>query len=247
MSDPARRRATYQDVLNAPSEQIAEVINGELHLSRPRKNHSLVAYSVGAMLAPGFHYGTSGPGGWTFLVEPELHLGDDILVPDVAGWRDQRMPGVDDGPFETHADWVCEVLSPSTEKLDRLDKMSIYAVAGVGHAWLLHPIHRTLEVFRLHGRKWRTIARHQGDQRVHVEPFAAIELDLAMVWFKLITPSSRTDRACEPTATYRPGRSSDAGDTLQALEAWDASEPWETWDGSDSPYEPHIPEAHGSY
>jgi hypothetical protein len=82
---------------------------------------------------------------------------------------------------------------------------------------------------------------------VHAEPFEAIELDLSKVWRSLTPSPPPADRACEPTATYRPGRSPDAGDALQAPEAWDASEARETWDASDSPYEPHVPEAHGSH
>src|ERR1041385_5140406 len=220
MSSPARRRATYQDVLDAPPEKIAEVINGELYLSQPRYKHASVAKGLLVWLATPFEYGVDGPGGWVFLPEPELHLGEDILVPDLAAWRWERMPMIDDVPFETLVpDWVCEVLSPSTERRDRRDKMSIYASAGVSHAWLVHPIRRTAEVFRRHGRKWRAIAIHQDDQRVHAEPFEAIELDLSKVWRSLTPSPPRADRVCEPTAIYRPGRSPDAYGNAEDSEA----------------------------
>jgi Uma2 family endonuclease len=205
MSNPARRRATYQDVLDAPRDRIAEIIHGELHLStRPRYKHSSVATSLTALLVPPFQHGSGGPGNWIILFEPELHLGDDILVPDLAGWRCERLPIVEDVAFETLApDWVCEVLSKSTEKVDRVDKMSIYVASGVKHAWFVEPIRRTLEVLRRRARTWRTMAIHQNGQQARIEPFEDLELDLSFLWHKLATPQPRRDRASEPTAVYQ--------------------------------------------
>src|ERR1041385_2475487 len=205
MSDPARRRATYQDVLDAPPHKVAEIIKGELHLSsRPRYKHSSVAGSLGGLLVPPFKHGTRGPGGWMIFPEPELHLSDEILVPDLAGWRCERLHAVEDVAFETLApDWICEVLSRSTEKIDRVDKMPTYAAHGVRHAWLVRPVQRTLEVYRLKGGKWRHIATHHDDQRVRAEPFDAIELDLSLLWLGLTMSPPRSDRASEPAATYR--------------------------------------------
>lgn len=211
MSNAARRRATYQDVLDAPPNKIAEIIKGELHLSsRPRYKHSSVARALVALLTFPFDFGIGGPGNWIILIEPELHLSDEILVPDLAGWRCERLPEVEDVAFETLApDWICEVLSRSTEAVDRADKMPTYATHGVQHAWLVHPIRRTLEVFRLQSDKWLTLATHRDDQRVHAEPFEELELDLSLVWRKLATSPPRNDRACEPTAIYRPGDGSE--------------------------------------
>lgn len=213
MADPVRRRATYQDVLDAPPEKIAEVINGELHLfSRPRFAHSSVAGSLFMELAQPFQRGRGGPGGWIFLLEPELHLGDEIVVPDLAGWRRERLPVIEDIAYGTLApDWLCEVLSRSTEKIDRVDKMSIYAAEGVNHVWLVHPIRRTLEVLRLHEGRWLTAATHNGDQRVRAEPFDAIELDLSLLWCELANPPPRGNRASEPAVTYQ----------LEAYEAYE--------------------------
>ena len=211
MSDPARRRATYQDVIDAPPHKIAEIIRGELHLSsRPRYKHSSVASALMSVLGPPFYLGTSGPGDWVILIEPELHLGDEVLVPDLAGWRTDRLAAVEDVAFETLApDWICEILSPSTEKIDRVDKMPIYATHRVKHAWLVHPIRRTVEVYRLRGGRWLTVATHRDDQRVRAGPFAAIEIDLSLLWRKQATSPPRSDRASEPTATYRPGDGSE--------------------------------------
>jgi Uma2 family endonuclease len=187
MADAARRRATYDDVLRAPEHVIAEIIDGELVTQpRPAGRHSAVASALGEELGPPFKRGRGGPGGWLLLDEPELHLGNDVLVPDLAGWRRERLPLVgDEAFFVVRPDWVCEVLSPSTEKRDRAAKLSIYAREHVPHAWLVNPVQRTLEVLRLVADKWLTVAVHLDDQRVRAEPFAAIELDLAILWSDL--------------------------------------------------------------
>lgn len=199
MVKPAKRRATYQDVLDAPEHMIAEVIDGELVLSpRPRGPHQVVASALGTELGPPFGRGRGGPGGWIILDEPELHLGEDIVVPDLAGWRRERMPHVDDVAYFTLApDWVCEVLSKSTEKRDRVDKPKIYAAAGVRYRWLVHPILRTLEAMRLHDGKWLTISSHRDAERARIEPFEAIEHDLAMLWADLPLPTRASEPAFE--------------------------------------------------
>jgi Uma2 family endonuclease len=229
MTEPARHRATYQDVLDAPDDKIAEVVNGVLHLSsRPRWKHQSVATSLTGELVPPFQRGRGGPGGWVFVSESELHLGDDILVPDLVGYRRERLPTIEDVAFKTLApDWICEVLSPSTQKFDRVDKMTSYAAAGVKHAWLIHPIRQMLEVFRLHRRRWQAVAIHQEDERIRAEPFEAIELDLSLLWEALSAPPRRRDRASEPRATYRPEGGPALDDPYALEEAYDLDEPCE--------------------
>jgi Uma2 family endonuclease len=187
VAEPPRRRATYEDVLAAPEHLIAEVIDGELVLQpRPAARHSVVASAVNEELGPPFKRGRGGPGGWLILFEPELHLGSDILVPDLAGWRRDRLDRIGDEAFiEVAPDWVCEVLSPSTEKRDRAAKLPIYAREQVAHAWLINPAQRTLEVLRLTTERWLTLAVQHDDQRVRAEPFDAIELDLSVLWADL--------------------------------------------------------------
>jgi Uma2 family endonuclease len=130
-----------------------------------------------------FHRGRGGPGGWWILDEPELHLGENVLVPDLAGWRRERMPEQPKTPYyELAPDWVCEVLSPSTGRVDRVLKVPLYARARVSHAWLVNPAEQTLEVLRLDGESYRLVATHGGDERVRAEPFAAVELELAALW-----------------------------------------------------------------
>lgn len=184
MSDPARRLATYEDVLAAPEHQVAEILAGELHLHpRPAMPHAAAASALGEELGPAFKRGKGGPGGWIILDEPEIHLGGDVLVPDLGGWRRTTMDHMPNLPYcEIRPDWVCEVLSPSTEKTDRTLKLPIYAREGVGHAWLVNPLLRTLEVLRLSEGRWTTLATYHDDQEIRAEPFDAIVLSLAVLW-----------------------------------------------------------------
>ena len=191
MVEAARRFATYQDIVDAPPNKVAEVINGMLHLSpRPAKAHAVAMSALGEELGPPFKRGRGGPGGWIILDEPELHLGSDILVPDLGAWRRERMPAVvTDLPYFTLApDWACEVLSPSTSKIDRTEKLPIYAREKVSHVWLVDPILRTLEVLRLESQKWLLVDTFADDVRVRAEPFDAIELDLAILWADVVSP-----------------------------------------------------------
>ncbi|MEX1362254.1 MAG: Uma2 family endonuclease [Nannocystaceae bacterium] len=192
MSDPARRRATYDDVLAAPAHVIAEVIDGELRLQpRPAKPHAAAASALGEELGPPFKRGRGGPGGWIIIDEPELHLQADILVPDLAGWRRERMPAiVADEPFFTLApDWVAEVLSPSTGKYDRTDKLRIYQREGIGWVWLVDPLQRTLEVLGREERGWSLVDTWRDEQRARAEPFEAIELELGVLWADVVLPA----------------------------------------------------------
>jgi Uma2 family endonuclease len=184
MASPARRPATYEDLLRLPDDKIGEIVDGQLYASpRPALPHAVAHSALNSELGAPFQFGRGGPGGWWILVEPELHLGADVLVPDVAGWRRERLASVPDAPAMTLApDWVCEILSPSTERMDRVKKLPAYARHGVGHAWLINPATRTLEVFRRDGGSWVLVATHADDAVVRAEPFDAIEIDLLHLW-----------------------------------------------------------------
>src|SRR5882757_4578268 len=142
MAGPAKRRATYADLLAVPNHVVAEIIAGDLITHpRPAAPHTRAASRMGALLDGPFDRGQGGPGGWVILDEPELHVHGDILVPDLAGWRRERMPEIPEAAaFELAPDWVCEVLSPGTEATDRADKMPIYAREKVAHVWLVDPL-----------------------------------------------------------------------------------------------------------
>ena len=179
-----KKDATYDDLCAVPEHFVAEIIGGELYASpRPASPHAHAASALFLKLGGPFQNGENGPGGWLFLMEPELHFGADVAVPDLAGWRLERMPAMPDVPYFTLApDWLCEVLSPSTEAIDRRKKLPIYATAGVSHAWLIDPRERTLDVLRLESRAWVRVAKHEGEAGVRAEPFAAIELALRALW-----------------------------------------------------------------
>ena len=184
MTAAARRLATYEDLLALPEHAIGELLDGELHVQpRPASPHALATSVLGVDLGAPFHRGRGGPGGWILIDEPELHLVRDVLVPDLAGWRRERMPEMPDVPFFTLApDWVCEVLSASTSRTDRAKKRPIYAREGVRHLWLVDPDAHTLEIFRLDGEGYRLVTTFEGDEKVRAEPFDAIELELGALW-----------------------------------------------------------------
>jgi Uma2 family endonuclease len=192
MASSVRKRATYEDLLKVPEDKIAEIVDGDLYASpRPAIPHAVAHSSLNAELGGAFQFGRGGPGGWWILVEPELHLDEDVLVPDVAGWRRTRLPKPPDAPAITLApDWVCEVLSPSTERLDRSRKLPAYARHGVAHTWLVNPATRTLEVFRRDGERWILMGTFADDAIVRAEPFDAIELDLLRLWGEERSPGS---------------------------------------------------------
>ena len=180
----ARKFATYEDVLNAPEHLTAEVIRGSLSLMpRPRFAHSRTMTRLGLELGSFDRPRAGDPGGWIILAEPELHLGMEIVVPDLAGWRRARMPEMPHVPYSTLApDWCCEILSPGTETMDRGDKAEIYAEHGVAHYWMVNPELKTIEVLRLDGATYRIIKVIRDEAPQRIEPFEAIEFPVASLW-----------------------------------------------------------------
>jgi Uma2 family endonuclease len=181
---PLDRPATYDDLVKVPDIMVAEIVDDELHASpRPAPRHANASSAIGSAIFAPYHHGRGGPGGWWILDEPELHLGRNVLVPDVAGWRRARMPRLPaEAYFSLAPDWVCEVLSPSTASLDRVKKLAIYAREQFAHAWLIDPAARTLEVLRLEAGRWTILGIHAGSEVVRAEPFADIDLELALLW-----------------------------------------------------------------
>ena len=180
----APRKATYQDVLDAPPRMVAEVVAGRLHTQpRPAKRHAWASSGMGMKIGPPFSFGDGGPGGWLIIDEPELHLGEDIVVPDLAGWRRETMSEDMDGAYFTQApDWASEVLSPSTCGFDRGDKRAVYARERVSHLWFLDPDARTLEAFELRNGLWALLATLVDDAPVSLPPFDAISFPLNAIW-----------------------------------------------------------------
>lgn len=185
MSQPASRKALYSDLHHIPDNMVGEIIDGEMFATpRPSYRHSHAAFGLSSRLGPPYRFGEGdGPGGWIILYEPEIMLGENLLVPDFAGWKKERFPSVLEENWTTvPPDWVCEILSPSTIRTDRIKKMPIYALHGVDYLWLIDPSSRMLDVFRLDAGHWVLLASFAEDDKVRAEPFAAAEIDLAGLW-----------------------------------------------------------------
>ncbi len=184
MPNLATKQATYQDIIDLPENIVGEIINGQLETHpRPAPKHAVASSSIGAELVAPFQKGRGGPGGWWILDEPECHLGSHVLVPDLAGWRKQRMPDLPETAwFDVVPDWVCEVLSPSSARVDRIVKMPLYAQLGVLHLWLIDPNLQTIEAFQLHDSHWLLIGAFANDQAVSIAPFAEHTFSLSDLW-----------------------------------------------------------------
>ena len=180
----ARTGATYDDILALPDHVVGEIVGGELIVSpRPAAPHARASSVLGSDLGTPFDRGRGGPGGWRIVFKPEVHLGSHVLVPDLAGWRRERMPSFPTGAFFTLSpDWVCEVLSPSSQRLDRVRKLAVYLEQGVSWAWLVDPLARTLEVFESLGHRWTLAGAFEGDVVVRAGPFDAIEIEIGGWW-----------------------------------------------------------------
>lgn len=186
MGGDSKKPATYADIEALPEGWVGQLIDDELFASpRPEVGHAYCVSLLGGELHAPFTWGRGGPGGWWLLREPELHWGRNVLVPDLAGWRRERVPQLPSAPepFLTLApDWVCEVLSPSTERVDRQRKLPVYHREGVRHVWFLHPLARTLEVLRREDTGWTRAETLSGDAEVRAEPFEALTLGLGTLW-----------------------------------------------------------------
>ncbi len=179
-----QRPAAYSDIEALPDNMVGEIIFGVLHSHpRPAPRHSRASSRLGGELDGPFDQGRGGPGGWIILDEPELHLGPHVVVPDLAGWKRERLTPFPETAFiETPPDWLCEVLSPSTQAIDRTDKLTVYAEFGVKHCWFVDPIARTLEVLALTGGKWMIEATFKDDDAVAASPFEVHTFGLDGLW-----------------------------------------------------------------
>jgi len=188
---PLKKGATYDDLRDVPDHFVAEMFDGELYASpRPAMPHARAASALGAKIGGPFDHDRDGPGGWLIYAEPELHFDNDVLVPDLAGWRRERLPTPPADAYMTLApDWVCEVLSASTETIDRGKKLRIYARNGVAHCWLVDPTRQALEVLSLESGSWALLGRHEGQEYVRAVPFDAIVLELGALWSQSVVTS----------------------------------------------------------
>jgi Uma2 family endonuclease len=197
MAEVATRPPTYSDLEAVPENLVAEIIDGALETHpRPRPRHARAANRLSRQLTNRFEEGEGGPGGWIFIIEPELHLGRHVVVPDLAGWRAERLAAEPEHAFiDIAPDWVCEVLSPATGRLDRGPKRRIYAEAGIPHLWLLEPTEGTLEAFALSGRQWLLLTTIQRGEQISTAPFEAVSFPLDDLFPFDVPPSSSSPEA----------------------------------------------------
>src|SRR5512133_65521 len=190
MIEPEERYASFDDILSAPEAKVAEILGGMLHLSPRRACREIAA--AGALLDElglPFKRGKGGPGGWLIVDQPVLRLRRDVVVPDLAGWRRDRLAKLPDSDFVRVApDWVCEILAPETRKLDRIEKKPIYAAHGIKHLWLVDPLFRILETRELVDGRWTDSGNFADDALVRAAPFEATELELGALWADVEPP-----------------------------------------------------------
>ena len=185
MNTPATRPAKYDDLFDLPENIVGEIIAGELVTHpRPSPKHALAASALGSAVFNRFDRSSSdGPGGWWILYEPECHLGSDVIVPDIAGWRQATMPELPDTAwFDIAPDWVCEIISPSTHKRDRSTKRDVYAREDIRHYWIVDPVERLIEVFELVDGRWVLVTTAQDNLKASLAPFDEVPFDLGRLW-----------------------------------------------------------------
>lgn len=176
--------ATYAEIEALPPHVVGEILFGSLVTHpRPTPPHGAATSALGDLLPGSFQFGAGGPGGWIFVDEPELHLGPHVVVPDIAGWRRQRMIEAPDKTFfEVAPDGVCEALSPSSEKYDKGPKRTIYALHGVEFLWQLDPRSKCLETFQRTEKSRPITGLFFDEEQVKAPPFDAMTFSLGLLW-----------------------------------------------------------------
>ncbi len=185
MSEEAIKKANYDDLFKLSENRVGEIINGELHsMPRPSPKHANVSSSLMGEIWGPYRLGRhGGPGGWWILSEPEIQLGEHTIVPDLAGWKKESLPSLPETNwFSVPPDWVCEILSPGTMRIDRIIKMPIFAHHGVSFLWMINPFIKIFETFRLESGLWLLLNTFMENDKVRAEPFEKIEIDLKYLW-----------------------------------------------------------------
>jgi Uma2 family endonuclease len=178
----AKRLATWEDLLATSEDgRKYEILSGTLEaLPSPLPGHRFAQGVLVSELHAPFFGGRGGPGGWWILIEPDIFLGvNDIVSPDLVGWRRERVPAFPaTRPIETVPDWIAEVLSPTNERRDRVHKAELYLTVGVPFCWIVDVAERTLEAYRSREGAWVRLGAWTNEDTSRIPPFEAIELDV---------------------------------------------------------------------
>ena len=174
----------YKDLCDLPDNVVGEIINEELVvMPRPAPKHARASSSLGSKIFDSYDEGNGGPGGWWILDEPEMHFLDDVIVPDIAGWKKERMPKLpEEAYFSLSPDWVCEVLSPSTARYDKISKLKIYEENKIPYYWIVDPLNRVLEIFELDQKNYKLVSVFDQNSLVKAPSFEELEFNLGSLW-----------------------------------------------------------------
>jgi Uma2 family endonuclease len=201
MADPLRKPAGWAELVAAPAGLEAEVIGGELWTHpRPRPEHGRAQGALTYGLFGAFDFGRGGPGGWWLIPEVDVAFGPhDIVSPDLAGWRRERGSEFPrERPIRVHPDWVCEVLSPSTQRRDRLQKAQLYLEGGVQCYWLVDTDARLLEAFEAQEGRWVRLGAWGDEDVARVPPFGAVELTVGDLFLPAAPDEGESPRPVDP-------------------------------------------------
>jgi Uma2 family endonuclease len=181
---PQSRPATAADIAHA---ERLEVLGGEIaEKASPSAEHGAAQFAFGELLTP-FNRrpgGGGGPGGWWLMTEVEVELeAHEVFLPDIAGWRRERAPARPRGrAVRLRPDWVCEIRSASTARVDSVAKLRVYHRCGVPHYWICDPDTETLLVYRWSEAGYVAVLSAQRGERVRAEPFDAIEIAVGVLF-----------------------------------------------------------------
>ncbi len=185
--EAAKTLLTYKDLLGLAEDVRAEILGGAMAMSPsalPR--HSLAQRVLGSVIGGPFHdeHDAGGPGGWWIFPEVDVQLGvHDIVRPDLAGWRRERLQDPWDArPIRVVPDWICEIISPSNGSHDRVTKRALYARYGVSFYWLVDPHQCVLEALQLCDGKWLELGAWDASDAAGIQPFDAVTLELRRVF-----------------------------------------------------------------
>ena len=179
-----RSSASLADLESLPDTVVGEILDGTLYMHpRPPPRHVHFGGRLSRELQGSFELGQGGPGGWWILIEPGIQVeGSSEFVPDMAGWRRERLPSLPEDRLTVVPDWICEILSPSTRAYDQRTKRPFYARIGVRHLWFVDLEARTLTVSEFLNGRWLEVGVYGEGNVLRAPPFESMEFDLDALW-----------------------------------------------------------------